>query len=124
MMYPRLQLLKEMLCDEGAIFVSIDDTEVHNLRAVMDEIFGGDNFVATVIWEKVYSPKSSAKYLSENHDYIVIYAKKKPEWKRQLLPRTEEQNARYTNPDKDDRGPWKTSYVSARNYDNKVTYEM
>jgi adenine-specific DNA-methyltransferase len=74
MMYPRLQLLKELLRDDGAIFVSIDDNEVQNLRAVMDEIFGGNNFVATIIWEKVYSPKSSAKYLSENHDYIVVYA--------------------------------------------------
>ncbi len=97
---------------------------MQNLRALMDEVFGDDNFVATVIWEKVYSPKSSAKYLSENHDYIVIYAKRKPDWKRQLLPRTEEQNARYTNPDNDPRGPWKTSDLSARNFYSKGKYSI
>src|SRR5947207_13518801 len=89
MMYPRLQLVKELLRDDGAIFVSIDDNEVHHLRMFMDEIFGEENFAATIIWEKVYSPKSSAKYFSENHDFIVIYAKSKPDWELGLLPRTE-----------------------------------
>ena len=124
MMYPRLALLREMLHEEGAIFVSIDDNEVQNLRAIMDEVFGGDNFVATIIWEKVYSPKSSAKYFSENHDYIVVYAKKKEDWKRRLLPRTEEANARYSNPDNDPRGPWKSSDLSARNYYSKGSYSI
>jgi adenine-specific DNA-methyltransferase len=90
----------------------------------MDEVFGNENFVATVIWEKVYSPKSSAKYLSENHDYIVIYAKAKDSWKRRLLPRTEEANARYDNSDNDERGPWKPSDLSARNYYSKGTYPI
>jgi adenine-specific DNA-methyltransferase len=116
MMYLRLMLLRELLSDEGSIWISIDDNEVQNLRALLDEIFGGENFVATVIWEKVYSPKSSAKYLSENHDYIVVYAKSKDRWKRRLLPRTDEANARYDNPDNDARGPWKPSDLSARNY--------
>lgn len=124
MMYPRLQLLKELLREDGAIFISIDDNEVQQLRMMMDEVFGEENFVATVIWEKVYSPKSSAKYLSENHDYVVIYAKKKTEWKRRLLPRTEEQNARYSNPDNDPRGDWKPSDLSARNYYSKGTYSI
>ena len=124
MMYPRLQLLKELLRDDGTIFVSIDDNEVQNLRALMDEIFGGNNFVATIIWEKVYSPKSSAKYFSENHDYIVVYAKRKDDWKRRLLPRTEEANARYSNPDDDPRGPWKPSDLSARNFYSKGTYSI
>src|SRR6266849_7686713 len=123
MMYPRLQLLKEMLREDGAIFVSIDDNEVQNLRAMLDEIFP-NNFVATVIWEKVYSPKSSAKYFSENHDYIVVYAKNKEKWKRRLLPRTEEANARYSNPDDDPRGPWKPSGLDARNYYSKGTYSI
>lgn len=123
-MYPRLELLRELLHDEGAIFVSIDDNEVQYLRAIMDEVFGGDNFVATIIWEKVYSPKSSAKYLSENHDYIVLYAKRKEIWRRHLLPRTEEANARYLNPDNDSRGPWKPSDLSARNYYSKGTYPI
>jgi adenine-specific DNA-methyltransferase len=77
-----------------------------------------------VIWEKVYSPKSSASYLSENHDYVVIYAKKKTDWKRRLLPRTEEANARYTNQDNDPRGPWKTSDLSARNFYSKGSYPI
>jgi adenine-specific DNA-methyltransferase len=124
MMYPRLELLKQLLCDEGSVWISIDDNEVQNLRELMDEIFGYDNFIATVIWEKVYSPKSSAKYLSENHDYIVAYAKHKPKWNRRLLPRTEEANARYENPDDDPRGPWKPSDLSARNYYSKGTYSI
>jgi adenine-specific DNA-methyltransferase len=124
MMYPRLQLLHELLREDGSIFISIDDNEVSNLRQMLDVIFGLENFVATVIWEKVYSPKSSAKHLSENHDYVVIYAKKKGIWKRRLLPRTEEQNARYSNPDNDSRGDWKPSDLSARNYYSKGTYSI
>jgi adenine-specific DNA-methyltransferase len=124
MMYPRLSLLKELLHDDGSIWISIDDNEVHNLRAIMDELYGAENFVATVIWEKVYSPKSSAKYLSENHDYIVVYAKKKAAWRPRLLPRTEEQNARYENPDDDARGPWKPGDLSARNFYSKGTYAI
>jgi adenine-specific DNA-methyltransferase len=124
MMYPRLTVLKELLREDGSIWISIDDNEVQNLRSLLDEIFGKENFVATVIWEKVYSPKSSAKYLSENHDYIVIYAKKKESWKRRLLPRTEEANARYENPDDDKRGPWKPSDLSARNYYSKGMYSI
>src|SRR5262249_2493147 len=119
MMYPRLQLLKELLRDDGSIWISIGDNGVEKLRMGMDEVFGENNFVATVIWEKVYSPKSSAKYLSENHDYLVVYAKRKQGWNRRLLPRTEEANARYSNPDNDPRGPWKTSDLSARNFYSK-----
>jgi adenine-specific DNA-methyltransferase len=125
MMYPRLELLKLLLDDEnGSIWISIDDNEVHALRSICDEIFGEQNFIATVIWEKVYSPKSSAKYLSENHDYIVAYAKNKETWRPRLLPRTEEANARYTNPDNDPRGDWKPSDLSARNYYSKGTYSI
>ncbi len=80
MMYPRLELLRELLRDDGAIFISIDDNEVQNLRQIMGEVFGHENFVATIIWEKVYSPKSTARHLSENHDYIVLYAKNKENW--------------------------------------------
>ena len=114
MMYPRLVLLRQFLREDGAIFVSIDDNEVATLRFLMDEIFGAKNFVATVLWQKVYSPKNSARHLSEDHDYIVIYAAKADAWKPNLLPRTEEQNAAYKNPDKDPRGVWKTSDLSAR----------
>ena len=90
----------------------------------MDEVFGEDNFVATVIWEKVYSPKSSAKYFSENHDFIVIYARSKERFRPVLLPRTDEANARYSNPDDDPRGPWKPSDLSARNPYSKGLYSI
>ena len=115
MMLPRLKLLRELLRDDGVIFVSVDDNEVHRLRSLMDEVFGEENFVATVVWEKVYSPKSSAKYFSENHDFVVVYARAKEQFELGLLPRTDEANARYSNPDNDPRGPWKPSDLSARN---------
>jgi len=88
MMYPRLALLKEFLSDDGAIFVSIDDNEVHHLRAMMNEVFGARNFVATVIWQKVYSPKNSAGHLSEDHDFIMIHAKHADVWRPNLVSRT------------------------------------
>ena len=124
MMMPRLKLLRELLQEDGAIFVSIDDNEVHHLRSLMDEVFGEENFVATVIWEKVYSPKSSAKYFSENHDFVVVYAKRRESFKRNLLPRTAEADARYRNLDDDPRGPWKPGDLSARNPYSKGTYSI
>ena len=124
MMYPRLVLLRQFLREDGAIFVSIDDNEVATLRLLMDEVFGAQNFVATVLWQKVYSPKNSARHLSEDHDYIVVYAAKADDWQPNLLPRTDEQNAAYKNPDKDPRGVWKTSDLSARNYYSAGTYSI
>ena len=124
MMLPRLKLLRELLREDGAIFVSIDDNEVHHLRSLMDEVFGEENFVASVIWEKVYAPKSSAKYFSENHDFVVAYAKRKELFRRNLLPRTKEADARYRNPDGDPRGPWKSSDLSARNPYSQGTYAI
>ena len=124
MMYPRLKLARNLLRDDGAIFVSIADHEVHNLRCAMDDIFGEENFVATVIWQKVYSPKNTARHFSEDHDYIVIYAKSGEIWVPRLLPRTEEMEARYSNLDNDERGPWKPGDVSARNYYGQGTYSV
>ncbi len=124
MMLPRLKLLRELLRDDGVIFVSIDDNEVHHLRCLMDEVFGEENFVSTIVWEKVYSPKSSAKYFSDNHDFVVAYARQRDSFKRNLLPRTSAANARYRNPDNDSRGPWKPSDLSARNPYSKGTYEI
>lgn len=115
MMYPRLVLLKQFLRPDGAIFISLDDNEISSLRCVMDEIFGRENFVATILWQKVYSPKNSAKHLSEDHDYVVIYASKASIWRPELTVRGEEQDAAYKNRDDDPRGPWKTSDLSARN---------
>ena len=105
-MYPRLFLARNLLREDGVVFVSIDDHEVENLRLLMDEIFGEENFIATVIWQKVYSPKNTARTFSEDHDYIVVYARHAEEWIPTLLPRSDEANARYTNIDSDPRGPW------------------
>ncbi len=116
MMYPRLYLARNLLREDGLIFVSIDDNEVHNLRALMNEVLGEENFVASVIWQKVYSPKNSARHCSEDHDYIVAYARHGESWRPELLPRTEEMEERYDNPDNDPRGPWKPGDLSARNY--------
>jgi len=124
MMTPRLRLLRELLSDDGAIFVSIDDNEVHHLRSLMDLIFGDENFISTIIWQKVYSPKSSAKHFSEDHDYIVVYARNAETWRPNLIPRTEEQDLRYKNADDDPRGPWKTSDLSARNPYSAGTYSI
>ncbi len=124
MMYPRLALLRDFLTQDGAIFISIDDNEVQNLRAVMDELFGPRNFVATIIWQKIFSPKNSARHLSESHDYIVLYARDADQWKPRLIPREDRQNDRYKNPDNDPRGPWMSSDLSARNYYSAGTYAV
>lgn len=124
MMYPRLKLARNLLREDGVIFVSIADHEIHNLRALMDEVFGQENFVATVIWQKVYSPKNTAHHFSEDHDYVLVYARHAEDWRPLLLPRTEEMEARYLNPDNDSRGPWKAGDLSARNYYSEGTYEI
>jgi adenine-specific DNA-methyltransferase len=124
MMYPRLRLSRSLLREDGVIFVSIADHEVHNLRAVMNEIFGEENFIAAVIWQKVYSPKNSARHFSEDHDYVLVYARNGETWTPNLLPRTEEMEARYINPDDDPRGSWKPGDLSARNYYGEGTYPV
>jgi len=124
MMYPRLFLARRLLCKEGVILVSIDDNEVHNLRRLMNEVFGEENFVATVIWQKVFAPKSTARHFSEDHDYILVYAYDSARWTPNLLPRTEKADARYKNPDDDARGPWASGTLLARNYYSKGEYEV
>ena len=124
MMYPRLALLKEFLREDGSIFISLDDNEIQALRYVMDEIFGAQNFITTVIWEKNYAPKASAKYLSENHDYVAIYAKSADHWDRNLLPRSDKQDKAYRNPDNDPRGLWRPNNLAARNYYSLGTYSI
>ncbi|MBR3049964.1 MAG: site-specific DNA-methyltransferase, partial [Selenomonadaceae bacterium] len=103
----RLALAKDLLKPDGSIWISIDDDEGHYLKVLADEIFDRKNFVATVIWEKKYSPQNDATWLSDSHDFILVYAKDKTIWRPNLLPRTEEMNARYKNPDNDPRGVWK-----------------
>ena len=89
MMMPRLKLLRELLTDDGAIFIMIDDNEVHRLRFLMDEVFGEENFVTNVIWQKVFAPKNSAKYFSEDHDHVLVYARRLEIWVPNLLKRSE-----------------------------------
>lgn len=124
MMYPRLQLLRQFLREDGAIFVSIDDKEVHHLRALLDEVFGARNFVATIIWQKNYAPKGTAKHLSEDHDYILVYARQADVWRPNLIPRTDKQDKKYRNPDNDPRGLWRPNNLAARNYYSKGTYSI
>ena len=124
MMYPRLQLLKELLREDGAIFISIDDNEVHSLRLLMDEIFGENNFVATIVWQNVYTVKNSAKYLSDMHDFVVLYAKQKENWKRNLRPRSEDTDEDYDNPDDDPNGSWISHALQSRNFYSKGTYRI
>jgi site-specific DNA-methyltransferase (adenine-specific)/adenine-specific DNA-methyltransferase len=115
MMYPRLCLLRQFLREDGAIFISIDDNEVGALRLLMDEVFGTYSFIATIIWQKIFSPKNTARHISEDHDYIVVYARNPDVWKPNLIPRSSEQDKRYKNPDNDPRGLWTSGDVSARN---------
>ena len=115
MMWPRLELLRELLALDGSIWVSIDDKEAHYLKVIMDEVYERSNFIDTIIWRKNYSPKSSARHFSSDHDYILVFSKNADSFKPNLMARTEKQNKAYKNPDNDTRGPWKTSDLSARN---------
>ena len=124
MMYPRLRLASYLLRDDGVIFISIDDSEVHNLRKLCDEVFGEENFVAQLIWERAYSPKNDAKYISNSHDYVLMYTKNINEFNIGRLPRTEEANARYSNPDNDPRGVWKSTDMSVKTYSESGDYEI
>lgn len=124
MMYPRIKLAWNLLKEDGSLFISIDDNEVDSLKKICDEVFGAHNFVATIIWQKVYAPKNSARHFSEDHDYIVVYAKNAASWTPTLLERTAEQDALYKNPDKDARGPWMSDNLTARNAYSDGQYEV
>ena len=124
MMWPRLHLLRDLLSDDGAIFVSIDDNEQHHLRMLMDDIFGEDNFIATIIWHKVDSPKNTALHISQDHESLHVYAKDSDLWRPNLLPRSSRMLDRYKNPDNDPRGPWLLSDLAARNPYSKGRYSL
>lgn len=113
MMLPRLKLLRELLREDGAIFVSMDDNEVHHLRCLMDEVFGEENFVANIVWQKRYVSNVTAGHLSDMHDHVVCYARNVASFSVHRLPRTAEQRADYKNPDDDPRGPWRAQDLSA-----------
>lgn len=115
MMYPRLKLARNLLRDDGVIFISIDDHEVSNLRKICDEIFGEENFVATIVWQKKYAATNDAKGFSTTHDYILVY-RKTEDFLRYLLPRTEEQNKPYRNDDNDGKGLWRADNLLVKSF--------
>jgi len=129
MMYSRLLIARQLLKEDGVIFISIDDNEVHHLRKLCDEVFGEENFISNIIWQKKYSPQNDAKYFSEMHDHIICYAKNKIRngdkgWEINLLDRTKEQNDRYTNRDNDPRGDWKAVDFSVKTYNASYDYPI
>jgi len=124
MMYPRLKLARNLLTEDGVIFISIDDNEVHNLRKICDEVFGEGNFIGNVIWHKKYSVANDSKYFSTSHDHIIVYAKSKFEFKIGKLPRTDSQNVNYKNPDNDPRGNWQSTSLSVSRITDKDIYEI
>jgi adenine-specific DNA-methyltransferase len=124
MMWPRLKLLHELLSETGSFWMTLDDNEVHRARMMLDEIFGEENFVATCIWQKVFAPKNTARHFSEDHDYLLVYAKSSATWLPNLLERTDEMEARFSNPDNDPRGPWTSGDLTARNFYSKGKYEV
>ena len=124
MIYPRLKVARDLLSDDGVIFISIDENEIENLKKVGNEIFGEHNFVGSVIWERAFAPKNDAKYFSDSHDYIVVYAKILSNFHIGKLARTEEANARYKNPDNDPRGPWSPDNMTVKTYSAAYDYEI
>ena len=124
MMYPRLRLAANLLRDDGVIFISIDDHEIHNLRKLCDEVFGEENFISELIWERAYSPKNDAKFISNSHDYVLMYAKNIANFVIGRLERTDEANARYKNLDNDPRGVWKPSDMSVKTYNAECDYPI
>jgi len=119
LMRDRLEIIRYLLAEDGSLWITIDDNEAHYLKVLCDEVFGRANFVATVIWQKKYAPKSDSKYFSESHDFVLVVAKQLDRFNLRRLPKTEKQTGRYTNRDNDPRGPWKASDVlrnEARDY--------
>ena len=124
LMRDRLEIIRRLMADDGSLWITIDDNEAHYLKVLCDEVFGRNNFVANAIWQKKYSPQNDAKWLSDNHDHIIIFAKNKLIWRPNLLPRSEEMDSRYKNPDNDPRGPWKPADFSVKTYSSASDYPI
>ena len=114
MMFPRLVILRELLSQDGSIWITIDDNEGHYLKVLCDEILGRQNFLTNVVWQKKYTVANDAKWFSDNHDHILVYAKDKQIWRPNKLPRSDEMNARYSNPDNHPKGVWKATPLHAK----------
>lgn len=123
-MRDRLLLVKELLAPDGTMWMHLDDAEQHRMRLLMDEVFGTENFIATVVWEKADSPRNSARHLSVDQDYVHVYARSADSWRPFRLPRSEEVNAIYKNPDDDPRGPWVAGDLRANKPYSLGLYEV
>jgi adenine-specific DNA-methyltransferase len=116
LMKPRLELLRNLLQEDGSVWISIDDDEGHYLKVLCDEVFGRINFVNTVVWEKKYAPQNDSKWLSDSHDFILVYAKNKNVWRPNLLDRGEKQNKYYKYDDNDGKGAWRSDNVLVKTF--------
>jgi adenine-specific DNA-methyltransferase len=124
LMRDRLEIIRRLLADDGSLWITIDDNEAHYLKVMCDEIFGRSNFVASVIWQKIFTVKNSARHFSDMHDYVLVYSKNKENWKRNLLPRSAALDGSYMNADGDPRGPWTTNAIQARNFYSQGSYPI
>ena len=124
MMYPRLKVARNLLAPDGSMFISIDDYEMHNLRKLCDEIFGPENFVAAIVWQRAFSPKNDSRLFSANHDYILVYARDIDRFNIRKLPRTSESVSRYRNPDNDPRGPWMPDNLTVKTFTEDYYYPI
>ena len=124
MMYPRLELLRELLSEDGSIWISIDADEAHYLKVICDEVFGRKNFVDEIVWQRSYAPINLKKNLSRSHDTILVYAKNSDDFELNKLPRSNDANNRYKNPDNDPRGVWQSSDLSVGPAVEKNIYEI
>ena len=124
MIYPRLMLARNLLREDGVIFISIDDNEVENLRKICDELFGEGNFVAQLVWERAFAPKNDARFISNSHDYVLMFAKDINQFVIGRLPRTAEADARYSNPDNDPRGVWQSDNLTVKTYSASCDYPI
>lgn len=124
LMKPRIDIIKNLLSEDGTLWICVDDNEAHYLKVMCDEIFGRQNFVATIIWHKKHTRSNDARWLSDNHDFILCFAKNKDKWKRNLLPRTEEGESGYTNPDNDPRGVWASGPCHAKTPSDSTYFEV
>ncbi len=124
MMRDRLELIHRLLAEDGSLWVTVDDNEAHYFKVMCDEVFGRRNYVANVIWQKKYAPQNDAKWLSDSHDHIHVYAKRKEVWRPHPLPRTAEMDSHYRNPDDDTRGPWMSDNLSVKTYSSSTDYPI